>query len=337
MNADSLTFSLILCTFERTADLLATLDSIRRTHVPDGMTGELIVVDSSRTEDTRRALHQAEPIPRLPLRVLHEPRRGKAHALNTGIAAARGIALLFTDDDVRVPSAWVGPMVQPILDGHADAIAGGIHLASDLRRPWMDELHRGWMASTDVLDQEKPAVLTGANMAFGRHVLAKVPVFDPELGAGSALGGGDETLFSFQLLAAGFRLLPAFTTSVEHHFDPARLSRRSFLDRTKIEGRSNAYIAHHWEHKTIAHPRLELMLLWGKLWIKRWHERARWSPSEGLPTRELHRRTLLHFRQQYLVERRRQRNYAKHGLVKLTPVNLPNPESPPVPSRSSTP
>ena len=47
--------------------------------------------------------------------------------------------------------------------------------------------------------------LTGANMAFARRVLDKVPGFDRELGPGG-LGFCDDTLFSLQLRTAGFRL-----------------------------------------------------------------------------------------------------------------------------------
>ena len=320
MNTTSFTFSIIICTFERTTDLLATLESIRRTEIPAKSTGELIVVDSSRTEDTRCALREEfTAIGDLPLRVLHEPKRGKAYALNTGIAAARGEVLVFTDDDVRVPSDWLGSMVRPILTGEGDAVAGGIHLAPHLCRPWMGIFHRGWMASTEVLDQKNPEVLTGANMAFSRHVLDRVPAFDPELGAGTVLGGCDESLFSYQLRAAGFRIASAFHTSIEHHFDPSRLARKCFLDRAKIEGHSAAYIAHQWKHEIVPHPRWELLLLWCKVWLQRWPERACWPSAEGLPLREMNRRTRLHFVQQYLRERGKARKYSKHGLVKLVP------------------
>ena len=317
MNAASLSFSIILCTFERTADLLATLESIRRARVPDHLFGELIVVDSSRTVDTLRALGgDFADIPDLALRVLREPRRGKAHALNTGIAAARGEILLFTDDDVRVPADWIEAMTCPILAGRADAVAGGIHLAPELNRPWMQKLHRGWLADTGVLNQQSPEALIGANMAFARHVLNRVPRFDSELGAGTALGGCDESLFSLQLCAAGYRIVGAFQVSVEHHFDAERLKRKHFLERARVEGRSAAYIAYHWQHETIAFPQRRFLLPGFKLLIKRWILRSPWDSAEGAPPWELGYLVRLHFIRQYLRERRRPRKYAKFGLLK---------------------
>ena len=318
MNASSSTFSIIICTFERTSDLLATLESIRRTQLPEGLSGELIVVDSSRTEDTRRALREKfTAIDSLPLRVLHEPRRGKAHALNTGIAAARGEILLFTDDDIRVPTGWIEAMIRPIRTGVADAVSGGVHLAAALRRPWMEALHRSWMADTHLLDPQAPEVLVGANMAFARHVLDKVPIFDPELGAGTDLGGCDESLFSMQLRAAGFRIAGAFHASVEHHFDPTRLERKNFRERARIEGRSAAYIAYHWQHEHISGPYRGMLLSGFKLLVRQWLLRSPWDSPEGAPLWELAYLIRLHYLRQYLRERRQPRKYARLGLVKL--------------------
>ena len=318
MNTASLTFSIILCTFERTSDLLATLESIRRAQLPIELSGELIVVDSSRTGDTRRALREEfTAIVGLPLRVVHEPRRGKAHALNTGIAAARGEILLFTDDDIRVPADWIEAMIRPIQTGAADAVSGGVHLAPALHRPWMEALHRSWMADTHLLDPQAPDVLVGANMAFARHVLARVPIFDPELGAGTDLGGCDESLFSMQLRAAGFRIAGAFHASVEHHFDPARLERKNFRERARIEGRSAAYIAYHWRHERVPGLYRGILLSGFKLLVRRWLLRSPWDSPEGAPLWEVAYLIRLHYLRQYLRERRRPRKYAKHGLVKL--------------------
>ena len=318
MNTPSLTFSIILCTFERTSDLLTTLESIRHTQLPEGLSGELIVVDSSRTEDTRRALREEfAAIPDLPLRVLHEPRRGKAHALNTGISAARGEILLFTDDDIRVPAGWIEAMIRPMLTGAADAVSGGVHLAPALHRPWMQALHRSWMADTHLLDPQAPEVLVGANMAFARHVLDKVPIFDPELGAGTDLGGCDESLFSMQLRAAGFRIAGAFHASVEHHFDPTRLERKNFRERARIEGRSAAYIAYHWRHEHLPGPYRGILWSGFKLLVRRWLLRSPWDSPEGSPLWELAYLIRLHYFRQYLRERRQPRKYAKLGLVKL--------------------
>jgi hypothetical protein len=127
--------------------------------------------------------------------------------------------ILFTDDDVRPPEDWIDGMCEPILLGKAQAVAGGVRIAPKLHRPWMEALHRGWLASTEGIDPAAPYTMFGANMGFSREVLSKVPAFDTELGPG-ALGFGDEMLFSWQLLEAGYQIHGALDVAVEHHFEP---------------------------------------------------------------------------------------------------------------------
>ncbi len=309
-------FSIIICTFKRTADLLSTLDSVRRMELPDGLAGELIVVDNSRDETTRRALDTFEPIPNLPLITLHEARAGKGHALNTGIGAARGEILLFTDDDVRVPPNWIKGMTRPILQGDADAVVGGIHLAPALLRPWMAPRHRTLLASTEMLNPQAPEALIGANMAVARRVYARVPFIDVEMGCGAPVPTGEDSLFSFQLLVAGYRLVGAFDISVEHHFQARRLSREAFLLRAEVEGCAAAYTAHHWQHQTVRYPFCKWLILRLKLFLKRLTRRAKWMSPEGLPVWELNDTVQLSFLRHYLRERRRPRNYTKEGLIR---------------------
>src|SRR6185369_4917701 len=142
---------------------------------------------------------------------------------------------------------------RPILFGQADAVGGGIRIAPHLDRRWMTDAHRWRLASHESnegsAEGDTPALI-GANFAFGRHVLDRVPGFDTELGPG-ALGFGDETLFSWQLAEAGYRMVAApASAAVEHHFDPSRLSRHSLLSVADRQARSSAYLNYHWNHQS---------------------------------------------------------------------------------------
>ena len=180
--------------------------------------------------------------------------------------------------------------------------------------------HRDWLASTEYSHQwDGPPMMIGANMAFSRQVLTKVPAFDLELGPGGS-GFWDETLFSFQLNEAGYRIHRAFDVVAEHHFDEARLRRASFLADAKKRGRGLAYIKHHWEHGSIPHPRLQLALTLYRLVKWRMKNTNQATNSEGIAPMEmwlvLHTYRLAH----YLLERRRPRTYEKRGLVKRLPA-----------------
>ena len=317
---EQIAVSVIICTYNRAADLAQTLNSLRDVVLPGAGDAELIVVDNGSTDDTAKV---AQSFIRTGLRVhyVHEARRGKGHAYNAGIAAARGRVLLFSDDDMRFPSNWIEGMCAPIFAGQADAVAGGIRIAKHLERPWMQEMHRLFVGGETSSLTEKNFELQGGSMAVARSVLEKVPAFDPELGPGSETGlwSGEETLFSWQVLQAGYRIKLRNEVCVEHHFDPSRLRRDAFVARAIYGGRSRAYLTYHWQHGRIKWPLLRYLKAWLRLSAYRAFMSLGSAQAEGIELPEFDRVCGLHFYKQYLRECRRPRNYERHGLVKLNP------------------
>jgi len=308
--------SVIICTRNRADSLVPTLESIARCKVPPDMTVEVLVVDNGSTDHTAQvAAEAARTNPSI--RYVNEPRSGKSYAYNQGLAASVGRALLFTDDDVRVPPDWIESMARPILAGESDAIAGGVRIAPHLLRPWMTALHRSWLASTEYLHRTRPQEMVGANMAFGRHVLDRVPQFDPELGPG-ALGQSDDQLFSLQLLRAGFTIAPRLDVECEHHFEASRLTRASFLRMALNRGRCRAHLLHHWEHDPIDLPWLRLVHAWSKLWLLRTVLFWQCLPREGMRQWEMQALLMFHTLRHWLRERNRSPEYGKFGLVRIS-------------------
>lgn len=314
MNPKPILVSIILCTSSRADDLRLTLEAIGRLSVPADLSCELIVVDNASADATPEVV-RASALETMPLRYVSEPRRGKGYAYNRGMAEADGDIFLFTDDDVRPPQNWILGMCELIRAGHADAVAGGVKLAPYLHRPWLTEKHARWLASTEFLPSGVPINLVGANMAFSRRVLEKVPQFDPELGPG-ATGMGDETLFSQQLSAAGYRIVMALDIVAEHHLHADRLTRSSFAVLARKLGASNAYISWHWAHDGPRFAAAALIRAWAALWVRRVQHFPEWVTSSTVPAWELQLLDTLHTRRHYLAERKRPRNYEKRGLVK---------------------
>lgn len=251
--------TIIICTRNRADSLRETLKSIGKTYVPSGWEVELLVVDNCSTDHTQAVFHEGA-VTNMPARLVSEGRPGKGYAYNTGIRNALHDVLLFTDDDVRVPNHWLEGMCLPILLNQADAVGGGVHFPEEYRELFLSEPLRSrqeWFASTSGLDPHRLDRMVGANMAFHRKVAEQIGGFDPALGPG-ALGFADETLFSRQLLAAGFRLASALDVSVEHRFDLTRLSPRQVVEIATRMGRSEGYLVHHWERQPIP----SLLQLW---------------------------------------------------------------------------
>ena len=306
--------SIIICTANRAEYLRQTLESLAGVTVPAELPTEVIVVDNGSTDGTA-ALVQGYSLPNMSVRYLYEPRRGQCYARNAGLAASTAEIIVFTDDDLRFAEDWLPNLCQPLLSGKAGAVLGRITLAPHLLRPWMGTDFKLKMASTEHVEADHEFWLVGANMAFLRSVLKKVPQFDVELGPG-ALGFMDDSLFSRQLRAAGVKHIFAADASVVHHFAPDRLTRASLEMRAVRQGQSEAYVAHHWDHRSPKHIRRHLPRQWLQVLNQRLRARARHPWADGMALREMDRLEQLAFSRQMLIERRRPRHYDKNGLVK---------------------
>ena len=311
--------SLLICTRNRARALRHTLDSIAETHCPPVSAIELIVVDNGSTDDTQSVVAGAS-LP-FPVRYVVEPRPGAANARNAALAAARHDILLWTDDDIRVPHDWVGPMMAPIVNGDAQIVAGGVRLAPHLRRSWMEPWHESLLASTEFRFTDRPLQdVVGANMAFARSVLEDVPAFDPELGPG-ALGLSEESHFVGRLCRQGYRIAPALEIEVEHHFHPSRLTRQSMASALRGLGRSQAYIHYHWRQddplfeESALHTRLRIAALESKYALNRLLRGP--NGPEGMEAWESFYVRRLAYLRQSLIERRRPRRYTKYGARRL--------------------
>ena len=310
----SLDISILIVTRNRVGDLKKTLQSMTSVEVPEHLQLELLVVDNGSTDETAEVVN--EFIWRgITVRYIYEGNPGLSNGRNRALAEASGKVILFTDDDVRLPTNWIFGMCGPIISGSADVVVGGIKIAPGLQRPWMTMKHRSFLASSEILRENQPQNMVGANMAFSTKVLHHVPGFDPALGAG-ALGSGEESLFFHQLQKMGAIICGRLDVCIEHHFDPERLTRKSLLDAAAKMGVSDAYRGHHWAHWGYRLGRLRFGLARLKLVVWRTANRAS-IVEEGCREEELemvYHQALL---RGHIEQHKMPRNYEKYGLVKL--------------------
>jgi glycosyltransferase involved in cell wall biosynthesis len=231
--------SIIVSTKDRCADLKDMLAHLGQVRVPDGWEVELIVVDNGSSDDTKLVVSQAK-LPNMKVRYALEPRRGKSHALNTGVSMSSGKALLMTDDDVHVPVNWIEDMCRPIISGAADAVQGGIRLAPHLERPWLTGALRVWVAAVED-PTHRPEGLVGANMAISRRAIDLVGLYDPRLGPGAS-GNYEDTKLGWALTQAGLKILYQPTVAVEHNFDADRLTVEAFMSAARRMAVSRAIV-----------------------------------------------------------------------------------------------
>ena len=307
--------SIIICCFNSAKRLPETLQHLMAQEVPAKIPWEVIVVDNGSSDNTSqiaKELWQSD----VPFRAVPEPKVGLSNARNRGLRESKGNLICFIDDDVWPHVDWLKNMVEFAIHSDADAICGKVIIPNHLTRPWMEKIHRTKLASTENIDPGNPLEIIGANMAIKRVVLDKVPQFDPELGAGAS-GFGEESLFSRQVLTAGFKIGFAEKAVVEHHFEERRLLRSEWLMGEQKRGIGNAYITYNWEHKVIHKPLFEYMR--NKLRLFRWRftHQQEVNVIEGCSIEELRLVRRISTLKHYLIFRRKPRCYTYHGLVKL--------------------
>lgn len=304
--------SLVICTRNRAEALGNTLASLSRLPLPDGADLEILVVDNGSTDSTRTVV-ESHAEKNSKISYILESIPGKSTALNTGLARSRGEILLLTDDDVIPNSDWLSEITRPLLSRKYHVLTGKVTIAPHLLRPWMEKIHRAWLASTEYIDPDAPATAVGANMAFRREVLDQVPHFDVELGPGR-LGLWEDTLFAMQTVKAGYRLGMVQRASMVHHFEPSRLTRASFLARARAEARSSAYVARHWAHD-IRKDRIKLLAkMYIHLMAKRVTRWSSWRQSEGMPEWEINLLTGIENAHHFAREMRRAPLYSQYGM-----------------------
>lgn len=182
--------SVIICTYNRADSLRRTLQTCCDLAIPTGLQWELLVVDNNSTDNTKQVCESFAG--KLPLRYLFEPRQGKSHALNTGIAHAVGDLLIFTDDDVDVTSEWLGNYWTAAKNLPQVGVFGGRILPRWEEHPprwvtanleWIGiHVHCDHGDNTRVLSTNEPPFFPGANMALRAGVVASGFAFSPEIG-----------------------------------------------------------------------------------------------------------------------------------------------------------
>ncbi len=224
--------SVVMCTFNRGVLLHDALASVLA-QPPSSPPFELIVVDNNSTDSTRQIVERlAAGDDRV--RYVFEPRQGLSHARNTGIAAASGPVIAFTDDDVRARANWTTEIVRVFRDHPGVAMIGGRVLPIWPSRPpaWLTPDHWAPLALVDhgdepiAVTEHRPICLIGANMAFRRSVFDAIGGFAADLQrVRDGIGSLEDHEFLLRALATGLtgRYDPRIVVHAE--IQPNRLER----------------------------------------------------------------------------------------------------------------
>ena len=238
--------SIIICTYNRSALLVKTLQSLLP--LENLQAAEIIVVDNHSKDDTAAAIrgfietHGAD----MDIRYLLEPVQGLSAARNTGILASKSPLIAFLDDDAIPCRTWITTIVSTFEQRpEVMAMGGKIAPIFESRRP--DWLIKPFELPYTIVDlgnriKEYPKRLhpCGANMAM-RKVVFDISLFPLELGRkGDSLLSGEETWLFGQIQQEGHSILYHPDMAVDHFVAQSRLTEDWIMKRYYSQGISNA-------------------------------------------------------------------------------------------------
>lgn len=206
--------SVVICTIGRPDLIPAAVGSVLANRYPNF---ELIVVDQSKDDSTRRALAAYDDDPRY--RYMHLDRVGLSAAYNAGIAASNSRVLAFTDDDCVAPPGWIGSVVAAF-EKHPDVelLYGQTLIAPSLKNA------EGEVPSMPIRAEEKIGkgygfriAGMGANFALKRSLVDRIGGFDEALGGGGPLKSSQDFDFQFRAYRGGAVCLLTPDVRVDHY------------------------------------------------------------------------------------------------------------------------
>ena len=223
--------SIIVCTYNGSWKLENTLASFSRLSIAAEVPWELVVVDNCSTDNTAHIIGQFAATSEISVRYVFEPKQGKSFALNTGVRAARGDLLAFTDDDVMVDRNWLTSLERIFAQFDCIGVAGRVVPVWWGPKPkWLELEDQQAVVQFEYGEEQKTLDLppNGANMAFRRIAFEKYGLFRLDVGKRKDACGIEDREFGVRLLTAGQNIVYAPQAVIYHPVDPARLRKNYF-------------------------------------------------------------------------------------------------------------
>jgi glycosyltransferase involved in cell wall biosynthesis len=231
----------VVCAYNAERTLQRCLESLQSLRYPNF---EVIIVDDGSTDRTN-AIAKNYPEFRL---ISHE-NRGLSVARNEGILAAEGAIVAFTDSDCEVDPDWLTYLVARLRSEELAGV-GGTSLPPP-EEDWVPGVvARSPGGPTHVLLTHKVAEhIPGCNMAFWRHRLLEVGLFDPIFRT-----AGDDVDICWRLQDAGHRIGFAPAALAWHR---CRNTVSAYLRQQRGYGRAEALLSfkHPFRFNGLGHSR----------------------------------------------------------------------------------
>ncbi|MCW5558253.1 MAG: glycosyltransferase [Verrucomicrobiae bacterium] len=164
--------SVVIASYNGAATLRTCLQSLEHLHYPDY---EVILVDDGSTDATRQIVEEFPSVRYF----RHAVNQGLSVARNTGIAAASGEIIAFTDSDCRADEDWLYYLIGDLLNSRFAGIGGHNFLPPDDAPTAACVMVSPGGPAHVMLTDRIAEHIPGCNMAFYKWALESIGGFDP--------------------------------------------------------------------------------------------------------------------------------------------------------------
>jgi GT2 family glycosyltransferase len=177
---------------------------------------QVVLVDNGSTDNTLSVMREWSQSATCQVTIVTEPKAGLSNARNTGVKAATGDILAFTDDDCELNPDYFNVLLNCYSTDSRPVIRGGQVLLGD-----PTDMNYSILVGKEKRtynDLQCPGgFIIGANMAIPRSVFTMIGEFDPRFGAGAIFKAGEETDFFYRAYRKGIEVVYE-PLMVVHHF-----------------------------------------------------------------------------------------------------------------------
>lgn len=229
-------FSVVVCSYNGSRTIRDCLEGLSRLEYPNY---EVIIVNDGSKDKTEEIVHEFSG--KFGYRVVSTENRGLSNARNTGMEAATGEFVAYTDDDARPDPHWLYYLAYEFMNSDHAAI-GGPNIP-----PPGDGLIAECVANAPggpahvLLSDRSAEHIPGCNMAFRKKSLQAIGGFDPQYRT-----AGDDVDVCWRLMEKGWTIGFSPAAMVWHH---RRNSVKMYWKQQYGYGKAEALLEEKWPGK----------------------------------------------------------------------------------------
>ena len=231
--------SIVVCTYDRLDSLKNTLASFAQMRIPAGLAWQVIVVDNNSPHDVKSVVEAFGIKNNIDAKYVLESKQGKCNALNSGIKAADGDIIAFTDDDNLVDPEWIATIRREFAHRNPACVGGKILPIWEIPAPaWLSKQIYNCIVLLDLSPetiQLSEPMIYGCNMAIRKSIIFESGLFNIKKGPiPGKTWGGEETELLESILNSGSAVYYCPDMLV-YHCIPAKRMQKAYYRKWKYD------------------------------------------------------------------------------------------------------